>query len=143
MFVDLDDFKAINDSYGHDAGDGVLQAVAQRLAQSARGEDTVSRFGGDEFICLLTGVREEASIAAVAKKLILAIQAPCHLRVAGVDISPSVQASIGISIFPRDGNSVEALVTKADQAMYTAKRTHSGFAFAERAQDRKEATTSR
>lgn len=136
MFVDLDDFKMINDSYGHDAGDGVLQAVARRLAQSARGEDTVSRFGGDEFLCLLTGVREEADIAVVADKLIQAIQAPCPLRVADVDISPTVKASIGISIFPKDGNSVDDLVKSADKAMYTAKRTKSGFAFAERAHEK-------
>ena len=143
MFVDLDDFKLINDSYGHDAGDGVLQVVAKRLTQSARGEDTVSRFGGDEFLCLLSGVRDEADIAAVAKKLLRAIQAPCPMHLADLDINPSVKASIGISIFPKDGTSVDALVKSADQAMYTAKRAKTGFAFAERADEREAATASR
>lgn len=131
MFVDLDDFKMVNDSYGHDVGDGVLQAVAQRLTQNVRGEDTVSRLGGDEFLCLLTEVRDEASIAAIAGKLIHAIQAPCHMHIDDLDISPSVKASIGISIFPKDGSSVEALVKSADKAMYRAKRSKAEFAFAE------------
>ncbi len=130
MFVDLDDFKIINDSHGHDAGDGVLQAVAQRLQNNARGEDTVSRHGGDEFLCLLTEVRDRTAIVAIAKKLILAVQAPCNLRIGDLDLSPRIKASIGISVFPEDGATAEALVRSADEAMYRAKRAKSQYSFA-------------
>jgi diguanylate cyclase (GGDEF)-like protein len=130
MFVDLDDFKIINDARGHDAGDGVLQAVAARLEESVRREDTVSRHGGDEFLCLLTDVRAKGNIVAIAKKLTRAIEAPCQLRIGDLDISLTIKASIGISIFPKDGSTVEALVKSADEAMYRAKRTKSQYAFA-------------
>jgi diguanylate cyclase (GGDEF)-like protein len=130
MFVDLDDFKLINDSHGHDAGDGVLQAVAERLEANVRGEDTVSRHGGDEFLCLLTDVQAKANAAVIAKKLIRAMQAPCHLRIGDLDITPTIKASIGISIFPKDGRTAEALVKSADAAMYRAKRTKSQYSFA-------------
>ncbi len=130
MFVDLDDFKIINDSHGHEAGDGVLQAVAQRLENNARGEDTVSRRGGDEFVCLLTEVPDRTAIVAIARKLILAVQAPCNLRVGVLDLGLRVKASIGISVFPQDGATAEALVRSADEAMYKAKRAKSQYSFA-------------
>jgi diguanylate cyclase (GGDEF)-like protein len=130
MFVDLDDFKVINDSHGHDAGDRVLQAIAERLEENVRGEDTVSRQGGDEFLCLLTDVRDTAHIVAIADKLIRAMQAPCHLRIGDLDINPTINASIGISIFPKNGSTVDALVKSADEAMYRAKRTRSQYSFA-------------
>jgi diguanylate cyclase (GGDEF)-like protein len=130
MFVDLDDFKIINDTHGHDAGDGVLRAIARRLEDSTRGGDTVSRHGGDEFLYLLTEIRDEANIAMIAEKIIQAIQAPCNVAVRDLNITASVKASIGISIFPKDGTTADTLVKSADEAMYRAKQTKSGYYFA-------------
>jgi len=95
MFLDLDDFKAINDTHGHDAGDAVVQAIAQRLKNNTRGEDTVSRNGGDESLYLLTGLRDAADIAKVAKKMVLSVQAPCDIRLRNSTVSARVKASIG------------------------------------------------
>jgi diguanylate cyclase (GGDEF)-like protein len=129
MFLDLDKFKDINDAHGHDAGDAVLKAVARRLGENARGDDTVSRLGGDEFLYLLTEIRDEKNIAAVVEKILGAVQAPLEVAVGGRDVSLSIRASIGISIFPRDGTTVEALITGADRAMYRAKQEKSGYSF--------------
>jgi diguanylate cyclase (GGDEF)-like protein len=130
MFIDLDDFKIINDSYGHDVGDRVLQTIARRLKKNARGEDTVSRHGGDEFLYLLMEIRDKHNITLVAEKTIKAIQAPCEVSVGDASISPSIKASIGISIFPRNGTTAKALVESADNAMYLAKQNKSGYSFA-------------
>ena len=130
MFVDLDDFKIINDSYGHDTGDVVLQTIARRLEENTRGADTVSRHGGDEFLYLLTEIRDEKDIAMIAEKIIKTIQAPCNVSVRDLNISPSIRASIGISIFPKDGTTADALVKSADKAMYRAKEAKSGYSFA-------------
>jgi diguanylate cyclase (GGDEF)-like protein len=131
MFVDLDNFKTINDTYGHQAGDAVLQTVARRLAHSTRNEDTVSRYGGDEFLYLLTPLHDQNDIAMIAEKILKAIQAPCDVRVRDVIVNPSVKASIGISVFPKDGASAAALIRRADEAMYGAKENKTGFAFAQ------------
>jgi diguanylate cyclase (GGDEF)-like protein len=130
MFVDLDNFKSINDMYGHQAGDAVLQAVATRLAHNTRNEDTVSRYGGDEFLYLMTPLHEPKDIAMIAAKLLMAIQAPCDVRVGDVIVHLCLEASIGISVFPKDGASATALIQRADDAMYGAKENKSGFAFA-------------
>jgi diguanylate cyclase (GGDEF)-like protein len=130
MFLDLDKFKAINDSYGHDVGDLVLQAVAQRLKLSTRGDDTVSRIGGDEFLYLLMEIRDEKHIAPIAEKIIGAIEAPLSISVRGLDFSMTVKASIGIAIFPAHGATVDTLIISADLAMYQAKQHKSGYAFA-------------
>jgi len=131
MFVDLDNFKSINDTYGHQAGDAVLQTVAMRLAQNMRGEDTVSRHGGDEFLYLLTPLHEQKDVEVIAAKILKAIQAPCVVRVADVTVSLSLEASIGISVYPKDGTSAAELIKRADAAMYAAKEDKSGFAFAQ------------
>lgn len=131
MFVDLDKFKSINDTYGHQTGDAVLQTVAMRLKHVTRDDDTISRFGGDEFLCVLTQLHEHDEIAMIAAKILKAIQAPCCLRVGDVTISPCLEASIGISVFPKDGASAAALINRADEAMYGAKASKSGFAFAQ------------
>jgi diguanylate cyclase (GGDEF)-like protein len=131
MFVDLDDFKIINDTYGHPAGDAVLQTVAKRLARNTRNEDTVSRYGGDEFLYLLTPLHEERDIVMIAAKILNAIQAPCNVRVGDDIVNLCLQASIGISVFPKDGDSAAALIERADEAMYGAKENKSGFAFAQ------------
>ena len=133
MFVDLDKFKIINDTHGHEAGDSVLRTIARRLEENTRGEDTVSRHGGDEFLYLLTEIRDEANIAMIAEKIIQAIQTPCDISVGDLDISVRVKASIGIAIFPKDGTTADTLVKSADEAMYRAKQTKSGYSFAQNA----------
>lgn len=130
MFLDLDEFKTINDTFGHDAGDAVLRIIANRLRASTRTDDTVSRHGGDEFLYLLMEIKDERDVVIIASKLIEAIQAPCRLVVDGRTISQSIHASIGISLFPNHGTTAEALINQADGAMYEAKRNKSGFAFA-------------
>jgi diguanylate cyclase len=131
MFVDLDNFKTINDTYGHQAGDAVLQTVAMRLAHNTRNEDTVSRYGGDEFLYLLAPLQEHRDIAMIAAKILKTIKAPCDVRVRDVIVNPCLEASIGISVFPKDGASAVALIKRADEAMYEAKENKSGFAFAQ------------
>jgi diguanylate cyclase len=131
MFVDLDNFKSINDTYGHQAGDAVLQAVAMRLVRTTRNEDTISRYGGDEFLCVLTPLHEPEDVAIIAAKILKAIQAPCAVRVGDVMVNLNLEASIGIAVFPNDGASASALITRADNAMYGAKEDESGIAFAQ------------
>jgi diguanylate cyclase (GGDEF)-like protein len=131
MFVDLDEFKTINDTYGHQAGDAVLRTIANRLKHNTREDDTVSRFGGDEFLYLLTQINAEKDIAKIAVKILNAIQAPCNVSVDDVNVNPCLAASIGISIFPKDGVTASALIKSADQAMYGAKENKSGYAFAQ------------
>jgi len=126
MFLDLDEFKNINDLHGHDAGDSVLKVVAKRLLENTRVDDTVSRHGGDEFLYLLMEVESKEDISFIAQKIIKAIQAPCSIGGLELVINPSV----GISIFPQDGEFADVLIKSADKAMYHAKRTKSGFAFA-------------
>ena len=126
MFMDLDKFKAINDTYGHDAGDAVLLTIAKRLKETTRTDDTVSRHGGDEFLYLLMEINAEQDAAFVAKKIISAVQMPCDISVKKL----TIHTSIGISIYPRDGTTVDALIMSADAAMYRAKQSKSGYAFA-------------
>jgi diguanylate cyclase (GGDEF)-like protein len=130
MFLDLNDFKNINDSYGHDVGDGVLQTVAGRLKENTRGDDTVSRHGGDEFLYLLMEIQGEQDVTLIAQKIIKAIQAPCSVRVGDINISATVNASIGISIYPKDGTTADTLIKCADKAMYRAKQNRAGYLFA-------------
>jgi len=125
MFMDLDDFKKINDVHGHDIGDAVLKTVAERLKRMTREEDTVSRHGGDEFLYLLMEVGDAHDIAAIAEKIVNAIQSPCKLSVGELVIKPS----IGIAIFPQDGVAGLELLKSADRAMYEAKRKRLGYAF--------------
>jgi diguanylate cyclase len=130
MFIDLDNFKTINDTYGHEAGDAVLQTVATRLRHSTRDADTVSRYGGDEFLYLLNQIREENDISMIAAKILKTIRAIRNVVMPAVMDNPSVSASIGISVFPRDGATASALIRSADEAMYEAKMHKSGYAFA-------------
>jgi len=118
LFLDLDGFKDVNDVLGHACGDRMLVEVAERLRSSVRAGDTVARFGGDEFVVLLTSVAGEDDAARVAAKLLEAVQAP--YRLAGRDVYATV--SVGISVYPADGTSPEELVESADAAMYRQKR---------------------
>jgi len=130
MFVDLDDFKTVNDSYGHEVGDSVLRLIAQRLRDSTRADDTVSRHGGDEFLFLATEIQDEYSIALLAEKLIKTIREPFDISTRALNVSGSIAASIGIAIFPKDGVTADTLVRSADKAMYQAKERKSGYSFA-------------
>jgi len=118
LFLDLDQFKPINDSLGHALGDEVLKTVAQRLSAAVREADTVSRYGGDEFLILLSDVSQPSGAELIAGKLIAAVAEPC--RVGGHVLQLS--ASIGISLYPDDGEDIDLLIRKADNAMYRAKR---------------------
>ena len=122
MFIDLDRFKHINDSLGHDVGDGLLQEVARRLSQCLRQSDTVARMGGDEFVILLEHVDEPETYASLAKKIIASLGAPMTLG----GHTLQVGASIGISCFPEDGADVVTLMKHADAAMYAAKSAGRG-----------------
>ena len=131
MFIDLDGFKKINDTHGHDAGDEVLKTIAARLMASTRDDDTVSRHGGDEFLYLLAEVKNEQDLGLVAEKIISLVQMPCSVTVDGVQIDPCISASIGIAIFPKDGATAQALITSADKAMNQAKASKSRYSFSQ------------
>lgn len=118
MFVDLDGFKYINDTYGHKFGDGVLENLAINLKGALRKIDTVARIGGDEFAIILNQIAQENDIHIVAKKIIKAVKKPMYIE----DKKILVTASIGVSIFPRDGDTIEVLMRKADEAMYKVKK---------------------
>ena len=117
LFVDLDNFKVINDSLGHDAGDELLTEAGRRLQQCVREGDSVARLGGDEFVMLLTEVQGEADVDLVARRVIAAMEMP--FKIAGTE--GFVTASIGASMYPRDGDNHSALLQHADIAMYRAK----------------------
>jgi len=131
MFIDLDNFKSINDTHGHVIGDMVLQTVALRLKNITRDDDTVSRHGGDEFLYLLLELKTEEDASAIAEKIIQSVSEPCAVNVNEVALSLSIKPSIGIAIFPKAGDTADALVKSADNAMYRAKRNKTGYAFAE------------
>jgi diguanylate cyclase (GGDEF)-like protein/PAS domain S-box-containing protein len=122
LFLDLDRFKNINDSLGHETGDQVLRAVAERLSGCVRQVDVVSRFGGDEFAVLIEGLAAEDQAGAVARKIVDALAKP--LILAGRQYRPG--ASIGISTYPSDGRDVLSLQKNADIAMYRAKEEGRG-----------------
>jgi diguanylate cyclase (GGDEF)-like protein/PAS domain S-box-containing protein len=117
MFMDLDHFKEVNDSLGHQVGDELLKAVAQRLLEAVRSEDTVARIGGDEFVVLMPALNRRDAMAA-ADKLLQMVRTPMTL---GAMVNYQPMASLGIAVYPQDGNTVELLVRNADTAMYEAK----------------------
>ncbi|CAH1904935.1 putative Diguanylate cyclase [Candidatus Nitrotoga sp. HW29] len=117
MFLDLDRFKAINDTLGHLTGDKLLQIVADRINSVARTSDTVSRLGGDEFAIMMPYIENTDDIAMIALKLLASIAGPCVID----DNEIEVTTSIGISVFPEDGVDSESLIAHADAAMYQAK----------------------
>lgn len=117
LFLDLDGFKHINDTYGHTVGDLLLKAVARRLSNSLRSTDIVGRFGGDEFVVLLPGIHAAEDVEIVSRKLVYALTQPFALEQHQIQIT----TSIGISLYPMHGKLPQDLVEKADQAMYEAK----------------------
>jgi len=117
LFLDLDNFKRVNDSLGHSVGDLLLKEVAARLRHSIREEDTVARYGGDEFICIIQGIQSEEDAVLAARRITEAIEPPYMIN--GHDLY--LTASIGIAFYPEDGEDHETLVRNADTAMYRAK----------------------
>jgi len=122
LFLDLDKFKQINDSYGHEAGDELLRQVSARLTAAVRVADVVARLGGDEFVVLIEGRAAAANAARVARKIELACALPFDIGSHRLKTA----ASIGIAIYPQDGNNAQALMKNADTAMYHAKQNDAG-----------------
>ncbi|ALI09791.1 MULTISPECIES: EAL domain-containing protein [Pseudomonas] len=118
LFLDLDRFKQVNDTLGHDAGDQLLKEVALRLEACLRGSDTVARLGGDEFVILLPELSQDNDVATAAQKILTAIARPFNLE--GQEFR--VTASVGISVYPQDGLDEQTLKKNADIAMYQAKQ---------------------
>jgi two-component system, cell cycle response regulator len=125
MFLDLDRFKCINDAHGHAVGDEVLKAVAKRLLQHARDEDTVCRNGGDEFLYLMMDPRGSENVERIAGVLLKTIAQPIELG----DLQVVINASIGIAVYSGDGTSEDELIRNADTAMYRAKKAGVGCIF--------------
>ncbi len=123
LFIDLDNFKNVNDTLGHDAGDELLVQATHRLKQAVRASDHVARLGGDEFIVILEHVETEEDIARVAGAIVQTIEQPFSLA---TGMGNAINASIGISIYPRDGMDSETLLKHADIAMYAAKAAGKG-----------------
>lgn len=117
LFIDLDDFKAVNDTYGHEAGNAVIREVAHRIRDVLRAADTVARLGGDELLAIVGDLADRAAAASVALKVIQAVSQPIHYRSHRI----SVGTSVGIAIFPDDGDDPRELRHSADVAMYAAK----------------------
>ncbi|MDE2440970.1 MAG: EAL domain-containing protein [Betaproteobacteria bacterium] len=117
LFIDLDQFKQVNDSLGHGVGDELLVSVSSRLSEHVRLIDMLARLGGDEFICLMEAVREESEVEVLAGEIIAAFEQPFRIG----DHELFLSASVGISLFPGDGGSVVDLMRNADSAMYRAK----------------------
>ncbi|KAB8053251.1 diguanylate cyclase [Janthinobacterium rivuli] len=118
LYLDLDGFKAINDSYGHGYGDDILKMVATRLVSASRKEDTVARIGGDEFVIVLGNLAGKGDAREPAAKLIEVISEPYFIN----DLTLRLSTSIGIAIYPDDASTVESLLGAADTALYEAKR---------------------
>jgi len=118
LFLDLDDFKRINDSLGHQAGDELLKIIAQRLTQVCRDSDIVARLGGDEFGVLLLNIQSVRDVSSIAQKLLSAVEQPVFIA----NKSFTVTTSVGITMLPSDGDNVDTLMSHADLAMYAAKK---------------------
>ena len=130
LYMDLNEFKKVNDNLGHEAGDKVLAAIGQRLSLHIRETDTLARMGGDEFTVLLTDVEGEDSAERVATMLIELIQESVHVRPGQ---EAKVGLAIGIALYPQDGQTIDELTTHADRAMYQVKRQgRTGYQFASR-----------
>ncbi|MBA2657978.1 MAG: GGDEF domain-containing protein [Nitrosospira sp.] len=130
MFIDLDRFKLINDTHGHAIGDKVLQIVAQRLDEHVRSEDTVCRYGGDEFLYLLVNPQGTENIQRIARKVFDRISQPIIID----DLALTVEPSIGIAVYPDHGITGPVLVANADTAMYRAKKSKAAFVFFDKGQ---------
>ncbi len=120
LMIDLNDFKSINDLYGHTAGDAVLIATARRLRAAVRASDTVARFGGDEFVLIIESIEDPQAIVHMGEKLFDSLAEPITLD---IGVLAKISASIGMAIYPDDGANLNDLLNVADQAMYQCKST--------------------
>ena len=118
LFLDLDHFKEVNDSLGHQAGDELLKMVTQRLQASVRADDLLARLGGDEFILVLNPLHEADNVARVAAHIVQALAKPFHIHNQVIRIG----VSVGIALCPQHGHSIDSLINAADRAMYQAKQ---------------------
>ena len=125
MFIDLDRFKPVNDTYGHAVGDRLLQKMAQRLQEQARSEDTICRYGGDEFLYLLVNPQGSENIQRIARKICSLISSAVVID----DLVLNVDCSVGIAVYPENGLSEAELVSNADTAMYRSKKAGTGPVF--------------
>lgn len=129
MFLDLDGFKPVNDTYGHVVGDDVLRQVAGRLSEGLREVDTVARIGGDEFLIIAGGLDDGEDAALIARKVVDLLSPPLNTGAGG---QVRVGCSLGVALYPRDGHTVDHLINLADRAMYRIKHAgKNGYAFAE------------
>lgn len=117
LFIDLDRFKEVNDTLGHDQGDVLLKEIARRISAIVRGTDTVARLAGDEFTIILPDLPDAGAATPIIRALLARIAAPLQLGEESVEVS----ASIGVAMYPRDADSAESLLVRADQAMFAAK----------------------
>lgn len=117
LFVDLDSFKTINDTLGHETGDELLKSVADKLSKSIRSHDTVSRFGGDEFLIMLNDIKHTDDLVSVAEAIMSLFDEPTYIK----EHEFFVTASIGIAVYPNDGRTISELIKNADMAMYASK----------------------
>lgn len=131
LFIDLNDFKAINDLHGHEVGDKMLQMVATRMKAMTREDDTISRHGGDEFLYLLLELKSKKEAGIIAQKIIDSIRLPYEIISNANKLLLSMELSVGIAAYPINGNTADELIKSADGAMYTAKRGKTGYAFAD------------
>ncbi len=118
LFIDLDGFKQVNDTYGHEGGDTLLKEISSRLKKSVRKSDFVARLGGDEFTIILENIDSKKDISKISNHIIRAVSKPVELKNTQ---KAFVSCSIGIAMYPKDGNSVDTLISKSDTAMYHAK----------------------
>lgn len=118
LFIDMDGFKPVNDTYGHEIGDAVLMETARRLEAGTRGADVIGRFGGDEFLVLLPSIRNQEGAEWVAKNILTRLFEPYRI----LNLEILLSASIGIALFDRDGEQIDVLINRADAAMYYAKQ---------------------
>jgi diguanylate cyclase (GGDEF)-like protein/PAS domain S-box-containing protein len=126
LFIDFDDFKAVNDRLGHESGDLVLAALAKRLRASVRGADHLGRYGGDEFVAVCEDLRDETEAMAIAARLVRESATPVMVG----DEAVALTASIGVAIARQPEDSAETVINRADQAMYIAKQQGNVFVLA-------------
>jgi diguanylate cyclase (GGDEF)-like protein len=119
-FIDLDQFKPVNDRFGHEAGDQLLVEISRRMRGELREQDTLARLGGDEFVALIINVEGDYGVDSLLNRLLAAVSAPVELA----DTQVQVSASVGVTVYPQDGKlDGDQLIRQADQAMYRAKQS--------------------
>ena len=124
LFVDINNFKTINDEFGHDIGDAVLQELGRRLAAAVRADDLVARFAGDEFLVMLDSVDRREDAERVCANLEELLRRPLEVLTGSATLAPALGAAIGVAMYPEDGQDVDTLVRHADQQMYLRKRVN-------------------